>query len=72
MSHLACTYCEAEWNLDPLSDEEGNPFCCEECMISYWADDLKMIPVGIRPIRFPAEDPGPWMPQPLAQPANPG
>ena len=35
MSTRSCINCEEEWNLDPIYDEEGNPFCCEECRTMY-------------------------------------
>jgi hypothetical protein len=42
MSEYACTNCEEEWNLDPEYDEEGNPFCCSECMTEY-ANEVPII-----------------------------
>ena len=39
MNNYGCTYCEEEWNLDPIhgkeGDAEGLPFCCEECLSDY-------------------------------------
>ncbi len=43
--------------MDPLHDEDGNDFCCLECMVMYWEDEPDQIPERYRPATTPPIEP---------------